>query len=174
MTPTNTVLLHELNISYPPVEKLPATQGNWHLAKLVQYPAKTPMTTDENGRMVAGDIIPGQFKVPEHSTFFQNTVSLFGKVIQARTWSFGSRPDDKATYATVPLDSLSEQEMLDAINDGHTYIYLETESLPSGRLNVVSTATIEEYKAIVQPTRNQTPVPQPSNQQTPSTQPTAN
>ena len=168
------VLLHELNISFPPVEKLPKPTGNWHIAKLVQYPAKTPSTTDSNGRLVAGDVIPGQFKCAEYSTFFQNTVTMFGRVIQSRSWKFGNNSSDDQTYVTLPLDSFSEDELRKIINDGHLYIYVQVEKLPGGRPTISNQATIDEYRAMTESVPPQQPVAPQTTNQTPSPQPTAN
>ena len=144
------VLLHEQNLSYPSVESLPKPTGNWQIAKLVQYPQKTPQTTDSNGNRVAGEIIPGQFKCAEYSTFFQNTITLFGKVIQARTWRFGNNNTDETDYVQVPLDTFTEQELLDIIKAGNLYIYVKVEKIPGARATIVDRATIEEYRAMSQ------------------------
>ena len=149
MSATN-VLLHEQNLSYPSVESLPKPTGNWHIAKLVQYPQKTPQTTDSNGNRVAGEIIPGQFKCAEYSTFFQNTITIFGKVVQARTWRFGNNNTDETDYVQVPLDSFTEQELLDIIKTGNLYLYVKVEKVPGARPTIVDQATIEEYRAMTE------------------------
>ena len=73
------VLLHELDIQYPPTKSLPKAIGPWVLCKLVQYPMKDQ----------AGNVVAGEYRQPIFSALFTTAVVFMGKITTRTMWTTG-------------------------------------------------------------------------------------
>jgi len=126
------VLLHEEEVNYPPVNTLPKATGRFILCKLVQYPM----------RDAEGNVVPDEYRQPNFSSLFPNTVMFLGKTTTRTTWMTGQRSEKEKVYS-VSLLSYTDEEILQAIEDGNVFVYLDKHDEDAPPL------LISEYKQLV-------------------------
>ena len=128
------VLLHELDVNYPPTNTLPKAIGPWVVCKLVQYPMKD---TD-------GNIVANEYRQPVFSSLFANAVMFMGKITTRTTWVTGQQNQSGTAQKvySLSLSIYSDEDILDWIEQGNVFIYINKDDEDAPPL------TIEEYKQL--------------------------
>ena len=128
------VLLHDLNINYPPTNTLPKAIGPWVLCKLVQYPMKD---TD-------GNIVADEYRQPVFSSLFANAVMFMGKITTRTTWVTGQQNQSGAgrKVYSLSLSSYPDEDILQWIKDGNVFVYMNRDDEDTPPMS------IEEYKQL--------------------------
>ena len=128
------VLLHELDIHYPPTKSLPIAIGPWVPCKLVQYPMKDQ----------AGNVVAGEYRQPIFSALFTTAVVFMGKITTRTMWTTGQQNQSGAGREIhgLKLDIYSDEDILDWIEQGNVFIYINKDDEDAAPL------TIEEYKQL--------------------------
>ena len=106
------------------------------LCKLVQYPMR-----DGDGNIVADE-----YRQPNFSSLFPNTVMFLGKTTTRTTWMTGQRNEKEKVYS-VSLLSYTDEDIRKAIDDGNVFVYLDKHDEDAPPL------LIAEYKQLVDESR---------------------
>ena len=134
------VLLHELEVNYPPTNTLPRAIGPWVLCKLVQYPMKD---TD-------GNVVADEYRQPVFSSLFANAVMFMGKITTRTTWVTGQQNASAGAGRKVyslSLANYSDEDILEWIEQGNVFCYMnrDDEDTPP--------KTIKAYKELITDTK---------------------
>ena len=128
------VLLHEMDINYPPTNTLPKQVGPWGLCKRVQYPMK-----DADGNVVADE-----YRQPVFSSLFANAVVFIGKIATRTTWVTGQQSTSGAgrKVHSLSLMNYTDEDILQMIDEGNVFCYMNKDDEDAPPL------TIDQYKQL--------------------------
>ena len=138
------ILLHELDINYPPTNTLPKPVGPWVLCKLVQYPM-------QDGE---GNVVADEYRQPVFSSLFANAVMFQGKIATRTTWVTGQQNVSGAgrKIQNVSLANYTDEDIHQLIEEGVVFCYVnrDNEDAPPLTIEEYRQLTVESAKSIVQ------------------------
>ena len=137
------VLLHELDIQYPPTKSLPKAIGPWVPCKLVQYPMKD----------IDGNIVADEYRQPVFSSLFANAVMFRGKITTRTTWVTGQQNQSGAgrKVYSLSLANYTDEDIQLLIDEGNVFVYLnrDDEDAPPLSIAEYKQLTADSKKAVV-------------------------
>ena len=145
------VLLHTLDIKYPPTKDLPKAIGPWVLLKLVQYPMKD----------AAGNVVADEYRQPVYSSLFANAVMFQGKIATRTTWVTGQQNvsgTGRKVYS-LSLANYTDEDILQWIDEGNVFCYMNRDDEDAPPLTIVEyrQLTVDSNKAVVNDVTSPTP-----------------